>query len=188
MSDAHRLRKSHNFSIYLTSFSVILLISGLLFLKEGSRLQNAVFLIGAALIAISAFESKNHMVTFLEAIIILGIITAFFPLISLSVHLLMILLPALGVIAFLSYAGYYRKERINAIATASLICFAFGFSLNAPSYVTVFSLFLSLGSFLFVVYGSLSFYMYKGNMQVPLVVLNAIFGVSSFILFLSSVR
>ncbi|MCL5009723.1 MAG: hypothetical protein M1433_01955 [Candidatus Parvarchaeota archaeon] len=174
-----------NLLFYISVAAMVILIYSVSFIQFGSNLQNAIFLIGAFILFVSATASKQKVIQALEVIAVVGIVLALLK-VYVIYSLITLLLLSLLIVGYLLKIEHYKKEPIGSIGSVGFILLAIGLAFNTGSYPLVTGFALAIGSILISIYAATAFYLYKVRLQIVIAILDIAFAVSPVLLVLNT--
>ena len=157
---------------YLGILAGLFIIAGTLF-YPGSLEQRLLFLLGAPLLAVTAYVDRQKMFTALQGVVTTGAIIAFFD-ISVLWRYAILLSVALLSIVYLIKTDYYNTDKYGWIGTIGLLCFAMAFAAGGSIHPAIFSSLLIVGGLSLTIYSIFNFVVYKTRIALIWVFLNLV--------------
>lgn len=174
---------------YISKYWPILIgIIAMLFLvygtlsESGSQIQKILFVVGAPMLGLTAYFSKQKMFTILQLVATLGAVLAFFPGLSAEFKYLLMGAAAIFGLIYLERAKCFENSKLELIGALGLISIAVGFATDSLTSPFLFGIFLGLGGILVALYSAIQFFNYKIKIALIWLVLNILFSINPLLL------
>ncbi len=168
-----------NWSLLLGIGAMFLLIAGTVVI-QGTTLQKVLFLIGAPLLGVTAWSEDQKMLMFLQAVITISAVIAFFPDLALEVKFMGLFVPSVLGVIYLVKVDYIEKDSYWPVGAFGLLLIAAGLSV-AGVFPFYFNLLLAIGGISVALYAFLGYYFLKVKIQLMWLILNVLFAVNPLI-------
>ena len=178
-----KTQRINHSSLLIGIIAMILLVAGTI-AESGSLLQKILFVVGAPVLGITAYLSKQKMFAILQAVATIGAALAFLMVMPELRYAIMLGAAAIG-IGYLIKSNHYEKDKWGILGTIGLVLIAIGFATNPLQYPRLFGFLLGFGGMLIAVYSAIGFFHYKIRISLIWLILNVMFSINQILLFLS---
>lgn len=178
------LRLLEDYSLHISVVAMVLLVIGTFI--QGGMTQKILFVIGAPILALTAYLNGQKMLMTLQTVITIGSILVFFEGLSPIVRYSIIIGSGIIGIAYLIKIDYYEKDKWWPMGGLGLLAMAFGFATNAAAFPILFNSFLLFGGALIAAYSAIAFFLLNDKIAVIWLILNIIFTINPTRIILSS--
>lgn len=178
---------------FLRKYSLIIGIIAMTFLiagtivQGGSLLQKSLSLVGATMLAFTAYLNKQKMFIVIQIIVSIGAILAFFSSLPDILRYSLLLGGVIFGIGYLIKIKYSKEDAWWPLGGLGLLFIAVGFATNAVVHPILFNSLLAVGGILVALYSAVGFFHFKVRIAIIWLVLNIIFGIIPLITILSQI-
>lgn len=172
------------YSFHISIIAMILLVIGTFI--QGGMAQKILFVVGAPILAFTAYLNGQKTLMTLQTVITLGAILAFFKNLPPIVRYSIMVGSSVAGIAYLIKINYYEKDKWWPMAGLGLIGIALGFATNAAAYPVLFNSLIGIGGILVAVYSAIGFFVLEDKIAVIWLILNIIFSINPMRIVISS--
>lgn len=152
---------------------MLLGIAGTL-VQPGTVLQRSLFLSSASILAVTAYVSRETMLTLLQIVVTVSALLAFVPGLSIGIRMLLVFGPAVLSTGYLVRIGHRDEDPYWPVGGLGLIILGAGLSLSGTAPF-IFNLLLATGAALIAAYSGLQYFLEDVRIQAVWIVLNTVF-------------
>jgi len=149
-------------------------ITGMI-LTTGSITQQILFFLGAVLLTISAFLSKQQMFFAMQIVASTGALLWLISIIpNLRIYIYMGL-TTIGAITYILKNWFHKTDKFYIIGIISLSLLALWFATDPGVNILLFNILLASGGLFIAIYSSLEFFILKSRIAIIFMILNILF-------------